>query len=166
MGGLIGAAVDAEDDTDVGKEDKSHELELANSLPVAEVADKSWTAPRVGVESIEFSDPDKIPAEPAVPLVGLSCCCWCCCWLAAAMPNKVDIKALPAAIWSAPGTCTTPEAGLGVEGDTLDLSFEAHDFPVAPEVPLPEVFELTTHFRMCFSKVEATLKGMAQNLHL
>jgi hypothetical protein len=28
------------------------------------------------------------------------------------------------------------------------------------------LLELTTHFRMCFSRVEGTLKGMLQNLHL
>lgn len=145
MGGRITGGADAVDCEDVGKEDKSHELEEANaSLPPDE--DKSWA--NVGAESMEFSEPDKIPAEPAV---GLSCCCWL---LAAAMPSKVDMKALPAATWSGPAT---EAAGLGVVGETLDLSLLAH---------LLELLLFTTHFLMCFSSVEATLKGMAQNRHL
>ena len=88
-------AVEVEED--VGKVAESHELELANaSLPTRLELDRSCA--KAGVESREFSEPDKIPAEPAVP--GLSPCCCCCCWLLAAaiVPKRVVMKAaLPAA---------------------------------------------------------------------
>ena len=89
------AVVEVEEDE--GKVAESHELELANaSLPIRLELDRSCA--KAGVESREFSEPDKIPAEPAVP--GLSPCCCCCCWLLAAaiVPKRVVMKAaLPAA---------------------------------------------------------------------
>ena len=146
------AVVEVEEDE--GKVAESHELELANaSLPIRLELDRSCA--KAGVESREFSEPDKIPAEPAVP--GLSPCCCCCCWLLAAaiVPKRVVMKAaLPAAkpeVWSA-------AAGLGVvTGLELFRSAVFH---------LLELLLLTTHFLMCFSRVDATLKGMAQNRHL
>jgi len=65
---LAAAETDVEVDeevveAEVGKAGLSHELELARaSLPRDEAAERSWA--RVGVESKEFSDPDKIPADP------------------------------------------------------------------------------------------------------
>ncbi len=123
-----------------GKEGISHELEdVSASLPAE--AERSCTA---GVESKEFSEPDKMPAE-----LGLF-------WLAAAaaaadpiLPKRVDIKAL---------LCSVP-TDVGVVG----LADSEGTLPEAV-VPLPLAF--TTHFLMCFSRVEATLKGMAQNRHL
>merc|ERR1712242_12420 len=80
------ATVAVEVEEDVGKVAESHELELANaSLPTRLELERSCA--KAGVESREFSEPDKIPAEPAVP--GLSPCC--CCWLLAAaiVPKRV-----------------------------------------------------------------------------
>ena len=150
------AAEPAEAEEDVGKEAESHELELARaSLPTRLELERSWA--KAGVESREFSEPDKIPAEPAVP--GLSPCC-CCCWLLAAamVPSKVVMKAaFPAASPEVPRGSAA--AGLGVVTGLLEL-FRSAVFH------LLELLLLTTHFLMCFSRVEATLKGMLQNRHL
>ena len=73
-GPVFEAVVEAVEE-DEGKVAESHELELANaSLPIRLELDRSCA--KAGVESREFSEPDKIPAEPAVP--GLSPCCCCC----------------------------------------------------------------------------------------
>jgi len=155
------AMVEVAEEDVAGKVAESHELELANaSLPRARLElDRSCA--KAGVESREFSEPDKIPAEPAVP--GLSPCCCCCCWLLAAamVPKRVVMKvALPAAKPAAKPVWSTG-AGLGVMGDVTGLElFRSAVFH------LLELLLLTTHFLMCFSKVDATLKGMAQNRHL
>lgn len=148
----------AEEDED--KEAASHELELAKaSLPTRLELERSRLCAKAGVESREFSEPDKIPAEPAVP--GLSPCCCCCCWLLAAaiVPKRVVMKAaLPAA--RPDGLLRSAAEGLwlGAErGLELCRSLDFH---------LLELLLLTTHFLMCFSSVEATLKGMLQNRHL
>ena len=146
---------------DEGKEAVSHELELAKaSLPTRLELERSRLCAKAGVESREFSEPDKIPAEPAVP--GLSpCCCCCCCWLLAAaiVPNRVVMKAaLPAA---------RPEGLLRSAAEGLWLGAERGlELCRSPDFHLLELLLLTTHFLMCFSRVEATLKGMLQNRHL
>ena len=154
--GVVAAIDPVVAEEDVGKEAESHELELARaSLPTRLELERSWA--KAGVESREFSEPDKIPAEPAVP--GLSPCC-CCCWLLAAamVPSKVVMKAaFPAASPEVPRGSAA--AGLGVVTGLLEL-FRSAVFH------LLELLLLTTHFLMCFSRVEATLKGMAQNRHL
>lgn len=153
------AAVEVAEE-DEGKEAASHELELAKaSLPTRLELERSRLCAKAGVESREFSEPDKIPAEPAVP--GLSPCCCCCCWLLAAaiVPKRVVMKAaLPAA--RPDGLLRSAAEGLwlGAErGLELCRSLDFH---------LLELLLLTTHFLMCFSRVEATLKGMLQNRHL
>ena len=101
------------------------------------------------MESREFSEPDRIPAEPAwLGLLSLLA--------EAAMPNRVDMKALPAAmVWS------LAEAGRGVVGEE-----ELFRLLMLMSALVLELLELTTHLRMCFSSVEGTLKGMAQKRHL
>ena len=61
------------------------------------------------------------------------------------VPNRFDINA---ALVAAAAAASLAEFGLG-EANLEDAALE-----------------LTTHLRMCFSNVEATEKGMAQNLHL
>ena len=146
---------------DEGKEAGSHELELAKaSLPTRLELERSRLCAKAGVESREFSEPDKIPAEPAVPGLSPCCCCCCCWWLAAAIvPNRVVRKAaLPAA--RPDGLLRSAAEGLWLgTGRGLELCR-------SPDFHLLELLLLTTHFLMCFSRVEATLKGMLQNRHL
>jgi len=138
--GVVAAIDPVVAEEDVGKEAESHELELARaSLPTRLELERSWA--KAGVESREFSEPDKIPAEPAVP--GLSPCC-CCCWLLAAamVPSKVVMKAaFPAASPEVPRGSAA--AGLGVvTGLTGTVSVSCLPFTRAVAVyhTFPHVF--------------------------
>ena len=73
------------------------------------------------------------------------------------MPNRVDINA---AFPAAAATAASPaaEAGLG--------ELTRSDTEAVLDDHLEVALELTTHFRMCFSRVEATENGMEQNRHL
>ena len=82
-GPTTAVVVEVRVEEDDGKEAESHELELAKaSLPRVRLElprvrlELERSCAKAGVESREFSEPDRIPAEPAVP--GLSPCCCCC----------------------------------------------------------------------------------------
>ena len=130
------------------------------------------------VLSIEFSEPDMVA-------VGLCKVGWVSTPDTAAAAAACAANADAARLFTPPSKdvmkaeCCFSGVVTGITSDVL--LFGEGSKPIGdiggglptPRGPLlagrcccPPLFVLTTHFLMCFSSVEATLKGMSQNRHL
>ena len=105
--------------------------------------------------SMEFSEPERITEEGLSP-PRLS---------DAATGETAEAEETAAAAAAAPAPANNED--MNAAAATLDpLSVGAVCVVDPPEDALLWLLELTTHFLMCFSNVEGTLNGIAQNLHL